>query len=249
MKVLIVDDEPLACERLRTILSNEAGIEVVGERHDGKSAVEAIRKLAPDLVFLDVQMPEMDGFAVLEQLDPAHMPVIIFVTAFDQYAIKAFEVAALDYLLKPFDRERFANALARGRVEYERRGPNGVHARLLSALSEWKQRKQHVERLVIRSGGRVFFLRADEVDCIEAAGNYVRLHAGKDEYLHRETMANIEKALDPERFARVHRSWIVNVDRVKVLEPMFRGDYMVVLRNGRRVTMSKAYRDRLPHDR
>jgi two-component system LytT family response regulator len=249
MRVLIVDDEPLACERLRTILAGETDIEVVGECRDGSAAVTAIRKLAPDLVFLDVQMPEMDGFAVLEQLDSRHLPVIVFVTAYDQYAIRAFEVAALDYLLKPFDRERFGMALARGRSEYGRRNSPGVNESLLSALTEWKQRKQYVERLVVRSGGRVFFLRADEVDCIEAAGNYVRLHAGKEEYLHRETMANIEKSLDPERFARVHRSWIVNVDRVKVLEPMFRGDYVAVLRDGRRVLMSKAYRDRLPQSR
>jgi two-component system LytT family response regulator len=249
MRVLIVDDEPLACERLRTILAGEPDIEVVGESRDGISAVAAICKLSPDLVFLDVQMPEMDGFAVLEQLDARHMPVIVFVTAYDQYAIKAFEVAALDYLLKPFDRERFGKALARGRSEYARRNSPDVNARLLSALTEWKQRKQYVERFVVRSGGRVFFLRTDEVDCIEAAGNYVRLHAGKEEYLHRETMVNIEKSLDPAHFARVHRSWIVNVDRVKVLEPMFRGDYIAVLRHGRRVPMSKAYRDRLPQNR
>jgi two-component system LytT family response regulator len=249
MRVLIVDDEPLACERLRTILDGEPGVEIVGECRDGNSAVAAIHKLSPDLVFLDVQMPEVDGFAVLEQLDPQRMPAIVFVTAYDQYAIKAFEVAALDYLLKPFDRERFGKALARGCMEHERRNSPDVNARLLSALTEWKQRKQYVERLVVRSGGRVFFLRADELDCIEAAGNYVRLHVGKEEYLHRETMGNIEKSLDPERFARVHRSWIVNVDRVKVLEPMFRGDYTVVLKDGRRVLMSKAYRDRLPKDR
>ena len=245
MRVLIVDDEPLACERIRTILAGKRDVEIVGECHDGASAVATIRKTAPDLVFLDVQMPEMDGFAVLEKLDPERRPVIIFVTAYDQYAIKAFEVSALDYLLKPFDRDRFERALSRGRIEQERRGMPDMNARLLSALAEWKQRKQYVERLVIRSSGRVFFLRSDEVDCIEAAGNYVRLHVGKESYLHRETMGNLENALDPDKFARVHRSWIVNVDRVKVLEPMFRGDYVVVLKDGRRVGMSKAYRHNL----
>jgi two-component system LytT family response regulator len=245
MRVLIVDDEPLACERIRTILAGERDVEIVGECHDGASALASIRKLAPDLVFLDVQMPEMDGFAVLEQLDPQRRPVIIFVTAYDQYAIKAFEVSALDYLLKPFDRDRFDRALARGRMEHERRASPDLNARFLSAFAAWKQRKQYVERLVIRSSGRVFFLRTDEVDCIEAAGNYVRLHVGKEEYLHRDTMSNLEKSLDPDRFARVHRSWIVNVDRVKLLEPMFRGDYIVVLRDGRRVAMSKAYHSNL----
>jgi two-component system LytT family response regulator len=236
MRVLIVDDEPLACERLRTLLSGEPDIEIAGECHDGASALAAIRRLAPDLVFLDVQMPEMDGFAVLRALD--RMPAVIFVTAFDQFAIQAFEVHALDYLLKPFDRERFQKALARAR-----RGD--LDARLRGLIEELRGRKQYTDRLVVRSGGRVLFLRVEELDYIESAGNYVRLHSGSEQYLYRETMARLESSLDPAKFARIHRSTIVNVDRVKELHPMFRGDYAVVLRDGRELTLAKSYRDRL----
>jgi two-component system LytT family response regulator len=236
MRVLIVDDEPLACERLRMLLESERDVEIAGECHDGLTAVEAIRKLAPDLVFLDVQMPEMDGFAVLEALDTP--PAVIFVTAYDQFAIKAFEVHALDYLLKPFDRERFSKALARAHS-------GDLDARLRSLLAELRTRRKYNDRLVVSAGGRVVFLRVDELDWIEAAGNYVRLHAGRDEYLHRETMARLEACLDPEKFARIHRSTIVNVDRVKELHPLFRGDYTVVLRDGRELTLAKAYRERL----
>ena len=239
MRVLIVDDEPLACERIRTLLAGERGIEIAGECHDGKSAVDAIRRLAPDLVFLDVQMPEMDGFGVLERLNRDRMPAVIFVTAFDQYAIKAFEVCALDYLLKPFDRERFAKALARARSSGD------LTARLGALLEEWSGRRKYLDRLVIRSGGRVFFLRVEEIDWIESAGNYVRLHCGNEGHLYRETMARMESSLDPARFARIHRSTIVNVERVKELHPLFRGDYTVILRNGRELTLSKGYRGRL----
>ncbi|MBZ5623467.1 MAG: LytTR family DNA-binding domain-containing protein [Acidobacteriia bacterium] len=245
MRVLIIDDEPLACERIRGLLAGEPGIEILGECHDGRAAVTAIRNLTPDLVFLDVQMPEMDGFAVLQQLASDVMPVVIFVTAFDQYAIKAFEVCALDYLLKPFDRDRFSKALSRGKVEYERRSAGDLSSRLRSVLDEWQGRKPCLDRLVIRSGGRVFFLRVDELDWVEAAGNYVRLHAGREEYLYRETMSRLEASLDPEKFARIHRSAMVNVERVKELHPLFRGDYTVILRDGRKLTLSKAYRDRL----
>lgn len=245
MRVLIIDDEPLACERIRTLLAGEPGIEILGECHDGKSAVIAIQSLTPDLVFLDVQMPEMDGFAVLENLRSGTMPVVIFVTAFDQYAIKAFEVCALDYLLKPFDRDRFSKALSRGREEHDRRSVSDLSERLRSVLDGLKGRKTWLDRLVIRSGGRVFFLRVDELDWVEAAGNYVRLHAGREEYLYRETMSRLEGTLDPEKFARIHRSAMVNVERVKELHPLFRGDYAVILRDGRKLTLSKAYRDRL----
>jgi two-component system LytT family response regulator len=243
MRVLIVDDEPLACERLRTLLAAEPGIEIAGECHDGRSALQAIRDLAPDLVFLDVQMPEMDGFAVIEALPSP--PAVIFVTAFDQFAIRAFEVCALDYLLKPFDRERFAKALARGRAECERRSASDLGARMQSLLAELRGRKKYLDRIVIRAGGRVIFLRAEELDWIEAAGNYVRLHSGAEEYLYRETLSRMEAALDPACFARIHRSTIVNTERIKELHPLFRGDYTVVLRDGRRLTLSKPYRPRL----
>jgi two-component system LytT family response regulator len=243
MRVLIVDDEPLACERLRTLLDGERDVAIVGECHDGSAAVAAVQDLAPDLVFLDVQMPEMDGFAVLESL--REPPVVIFVTAFDRFAIRAFEVCALDYLLKPFDRERFGKALGRARAEYERRSASDLGARMQSLLAELRGRKGHLDRIVVRAGGRVLFLRVEELDWIEAAGNYVRLHSGAEEYLYRETLSRMEAALDPSRFARIHRSAIVNVERIKELHPLFRGDYTVVLRDGRELTLSKSYRERL----
>jgi two-component system LytT family response regulator len=184
-------------------------------------------------------MPEMDGFAVLEKLNPASMPAVIFVTAFDRYAIKAFEVCALDYLLKPFDRERFSKALARAR------SIGDVSARVRAVLEQWSGRKNFADRLVVRTGGRVFFLRVEEIDWIEAAGNYVRLHAGNEEHLYRKTMSRIEASLDPAKFARIHRSAIVNVDRVKELHPLFRGDYSVTLRSGHKLTLHRSYRSRL----
>lgn len=243
MRVLIVDDEPLACERLRTLLAGERDITIVAECHDGRAALTAIEQLSPDLIFLDVQMPEMDGFAVLEALHEP--PVVIFVTAFDQFAIRAFEVCALDYLLKPFDRERFAKALGRGRAECGRRSASDLGARMQSLLAELRGRKRRLDRIVVRAGGRVLFLRVDEIDWIEAAGNYVRLHSGAEEYLYRETLTRMEAALDPVRFARIHRSSIVNVERIKELHPLFRGDYTVILRDGCELTLSKAYRERL----
>ncbi|SPF46861.1 DNA-binding response regulator [Candidatus Sulfopaludibacter sp. SbA4] len=245
MKILIVDDEPLARERIRTLLAAEPEVEIVGECSDGEAAIAAIRNSAPDVVFLDVQMPELDGFGVLERIDRSAMPIIVFVTAFDQYAVQAFEARALDYLLKPFDRERFSKSLARVRMEHMRCSTSGLSERLHSMLDEWKQRKQGPGRLVIRCGGRVCFVRFDELDWLEAAGNYVRMHAGKETYLHRTTMAQMEACLPPEKFVRVHRSSIVNLDRIKELQPLFRGDYAIILRNGQQLTLSKAYRDRL----
>jgi two-component system LytT family response regulator len=231
-----VDDEPLACERIRTLLAEQPGIEIVGECHDGRSAVEKIRELAPDLVFLDVQMPEMNGFQALKQLE--RLPSIIFVTAYDEFAVKAFEVHALDYLLKPFDRERFQKALARAQS-------GDLDTRLRRLLEQINQRKEYLERFVVKAGGRVLFLPIEEIDYIEAAGNYVRLHAGADNYLHRETISHLEETLDRARFARIHRSTIVNLNRVKELHPLFRGDFTVVLRDGRELTLAKSYRGRL----
>jgi two-component system, LytTR family, response regulator len=245
IRALIIDDESLARERIRMLLQGEPEIEIVSESANGTEALRDIQLLAPDLVFLDVQMPELTGFEVLDRLDPARMPVIIFVTAYDQYALKAFEVCALDYLLKPFDRERFGRALSRARAELDRRKAGQVNERVLKLLSELGQTKKYLEKLMIRDGGRVFFLRADEIDWIEAAGNYVRLHAGKEEYLYRETMTKLEGQLNPERFARIHRSAIVNTERIKELQPWFRGDYVIVLRDNQKLTLSRTYRGRL----
>ena len=245
MRVLIVDDEPLARERIRSLLASESDMEIAGECADGATAVDAIATLRPDLVFLDVQMPEVNGFEVIERMDAPALPVIVFVTAFDQYAIRAFDVCALDYLLKPFDRERFAQALARARIEHRRRSEGDLGAKLRSVLEEYRGAKRYLDRFVIRAGGRVIFLPVEELDWVEAAGNYVKLHAGREEYLHRETMSNIEASLNPDRFARIHRSYLVNVARVKELHPLFRGDFAVVLKDGRQLTLAKAYRERL----
>jgi two-component system, LytTR family, response regulator len=245
IRALIVDDEPLARVRIRMLLADEPGIEILAESANGTEALRDIQRLVPDLVFLDVQMPELTGFELLDRLDPARMPVIIFVTAYDQYALKAFEVCALDYLLKPFDRERFGRALARARVELDRKKSGQVNERVLKLLSELGQAKKHLEKLMIRDGGRVFFLRTDEIDWIEAAGNYVRLHSGKEEHLYRETMTKLETQLNPERFARIHRSAIVNTERIKELQPWFRGDYVIVLRDNQKLTLSRTYRSRL----
>jgi two-component system LytT family response regulator len=245
IRALIVDDEPLARVRIRMLLADEPGIEILAESANGTEALRDIQRLVPDLVFLDVQMPELTGFELLDRLDPARMPVIIFVTAYDQYALKAFEVCALDYLLKPFDRERFGRALARARVELDRKKSGQVNERVLKLLSELGQAKKHLEKLMIRDGGRGFFLRTDEIDWIEAAGNYVRLHSGKEEHLYRETMTKLETQLNPERFARIHRSAIVNTERIKELQPWFRGDYVIVLRDNQKLTLSRTYRSRL----
>jgi two-component system LytT family response regulator len=247
IRALIVDDEALARERIRTLLEDDAEIEIAGERADGREALAAIKAEAPDLLFLDVQMPEMNGFDVLAALaaEDVRLPVVIFVTAYDQYALNAFDVHALDYLLKPFDRERFQKALqrAKAQIEHERKGDLGQQ--LLSLLADLKPEPKTLERLVIKASGRVFFLRADEIDWIESAGNYVRLHVGRDAHLLRETMNILEAKLNPTKFLRVHRSSIVNVERIKELHPLFRGEYVIVLRDGTRLTSGRAYRNRL----
>jgi two-component system LytT family response regulator len=245
IRALIVDDEPLARERMRALLQKEPDIKIVGECGDGQAAVAAIRREKPDLVFLDVQIPEPDGFAVLEEVGADRAPVVVFVTAYDQYALQAFEVHAVDYLLKPFDEERFQKALARARSAVLNRNGDGVDERLLSLLRGLKAPPAHLERLVVKLSGRLFFLRTEEVDWIESAGNYVCLHAGGESHLLRETMSGLEGRLNPARFVRIHRTAIVNIDRIKELQPLFHGEYQVVLRDGTELTLSRGYRERL----
>ncbi|MCA1560126.1 MAG: LytTR family DNA-binding domain-containing protein [Acidobacteria bacterium] len=244
-RVLIADDEPLARERLRMLLASEDWVQVVAECQDGREAVVAIQKLHPDLVFLDVQMPGATGFDVIEGVGAARMPPVIFVTAYDRYALRAFDVHALDYLLKPFDRERFQQALGRARQQLERSSNGELERRLLELVQDLRPVPQRFERFVIKSGGRVFFVRADEIDWIEAAGNYVKLHVGTQSHLFRETMNAIEAQLDPDIFFRIHRSHIVNIERVKELQPWFNGEYVVFLRSGARLTLSRGYREKL----
>jgi two-component system LytT family response regulator len=245
IKTLIADDEPLARERLATLLSAEPDIEIIGQCRDGEEAVSAIHDHSPDLVFLDVQMPHMTGFDVIEAIGTDRMPLVIFVTAYDQHALRAFQVRALDYILKPFDRERFAEALQRARRQIERDESGDLGRRLLALVKDLRKDPPRTERLVVKSGGRLFFLRMDEIDWIEAAGNYVRLHVGNTSHLLRETMNAIEARLDPEKFFRIHRSRIVNMERIQEMQPWLNGEYAVVLRTGTRLTLSRGYREKL----
>lgn len=245
IRALIVDDEPLGRERVRALLHEDAEVEVVGEIPDGRRAVAAVEKLKPDLLFLDVQMPEMDGFAVLDAIAGKHMPAIIFVTAYDRYAVQAFEVHALDYLLKAFDRERFGKAVERAKEEIRRSREGALSERLAGLLEDLESRKPLATRMVIKSGGRIFFLPVEEIDWVEAADNYVCIHAGSETHLMRETLQALESRLNPAKFFRIHRSTIVNIDRIRELQPIFHGDYSVRLRDGTELTLSRSYREKL----
>jgi two-component system, LytTR family, response regulator len=245
IRAIIVDDEPLAREGVRLHLEAEADIEIVGEAGTGEEAVTQIETLRPDLLFLDVQMPGLDGFAVLDAVGAPHMPVTVFTTAYDEFALRAFDAHAIDYILKPYDAERFRSAVERARVQVNGRRQSTMDDRLELLLGELRSRSQYLERLVVRSGGRILILRIAEIDWVEAASNYVRLHAGGREYLLRETMTALEAKLDPTDFVRIHRSTIVRVDKIRELEPLFQGDYVVVLDDGTRLTSSRGYRERL----
>lgn len=242
--MLIVDDEPLARERLRRLLQADSDLELVGECEDGVSAVAMIRSTAPDLVFLDVQMPELDGFGVLKQLGPDRLPAVIFVTAYDQFALKAFEVHAVDYLLKPINAERLKQALQRALNQIQQR-QTGDLSRHLTALLADVSGARALERLAVKSSGKVVFVKVEDIDWIEASDNYVNLHLGNDSILHRETMSSLESMLPAAKFMRISRSTIVNVDRIKELQPLFHGEYAVILRNGTRLTLSRSYRDKV----
>jgi two-component system LytT family response regulator len=245
IRTLIADDEPLARERLRALLARHTDVELIGECTNGADAIEAIAELRPDLVLLDVEMPEADGFAVLEALDPDALPAVVFVSAHDQYAVRAFEAHALDYILKPFDEGRVDRTLQRVRGQLARApGTRRIDPGLVSLLEELRGRRRS-DRLVVKTGGRVVFLRTEDVDWVEASGNYVRLHVGGEAHLLRESMKNMERRLDPTTFVRIHRSAIVNVDRIRELEPWFHGEYIVILRDGTRLTSSRVFSDRL----
>ena len=245
VRTLIVDDEPLARERLRTLLAEEPGVEVVGECGDGCQAVVAIEELKPDLVFLDVQVPNLDGFRILESVGADRIPAIVFVTAYDHYALRAFDVRAVDYILKPFGRERLQKALEHARAQITREKSTDINGQLVALLEEIRPQKSYLKRIMIKSGGRLYFLRTADIDWVEAAGNYVRLHVGAESHLLRETMNGLETKLDPDRFIRIHRSTMVNIERIKELQPWFHGDYVVILRDDRQLTMSASYREKL----
>lgn len=252
IKTLIIDDEPLARRNLRLLLEKDPQIEILDECRNGREAVKAINAMSPDLIFLDIQMPEMDGFDVLERVGSKKVQAIIFVTAFDQYALKAFDVHALDYLLKPFDDERFAHALERAKRQIEAREIDRLSQRLLALLegreSERKGSKQqpdYLTRLMVKVAGRVTLLKVEEIDFIEADGNYAKLHVGRKSHLLREKMHDLEGRLDPAKFVRIHRSVIVNLDRIKEMHPHFNGDYIVVLEDGRKLRLSRTRRENL----
>lgn len=245
IRTLIVDDQLMAREVLRRLLKDEPDIEIIGTPTSGREAVDAINTLAPDLVFLDVQMPELDGFAVLAQIRPERMPVIIFITANDDFALRAFDVHALDYLVKPCAPDRFQTSLGRAREQIRRNQTGAMHQRLAALLDDLKSEPRQTERLAVKSDGRIFFLKLAEIDWIEAADNYVKLHTGAETHLLRETMTALEDRLPGDRFLRISRSVIVNIEQIKELQPLFHGEYVVILRAGSRLTLTRSYRDQL----
>jgi two-component system LytT family response regulator len=248
LSVVIVDDEALARARLRRLLSSEADVRVVHECDDGRDAVRVIAEHRPDLVFLDIHMPELNGLEVLDALPPDVAPNFVFVTAYDQYALDAFALDAIDYLLKPFDRERLQQALAKAR----RRIGEGANRRdLLDAVRRLFERNDHghassgsryIDRIAVKDDGRISFIRTVDVDYFESAANYVRIHVGQAVYQIREKISALALRLDPQRFARIHRSTIVNLDRIKEVQPAYSGDAIVLLTSGDRVRLSRGYR-------
>ncbi len=245
IKTIIIDDEPLACRRVQRLLKGDDDIQVLALCTNGPQAVQVIEENRPDLIFLDIQMPGMDGFQVLQAMDIAHAPQIIFVTAYDRYAIQAFEVHALDYLLKPFDRERFDKAVARAKEMIRHNQQNEISKELEALRDEIRVKPKYLDRLVIKSGGRIYFLKSQQIDWIEAQGKYIAIHSGKESHLLREGITSVEADLDPRKFVRIHRSTIVNIDRIKELQPWFHGDCKIILHDGTQLMLSRYYRQRL----
>lgn len=242
LRTLIVDDEPLARERLKSLLKKDREIELVGEAGNGTDAVEAVRRLVPDLVFLDVQMPELDGFGVVESLGTNLPCAVVFVTAFDHFAVKAFEVHAVDYLLKPFDAARLAEAVRRVRQRIE---APAAPPRIDALLADVRPAVVPSDRLLVKADGRVLVVLMEQIDWVESADNYVVIRAGTERHMQRETLAAMQAKLPPDMFVRVSRSHIVNLRRVKELQPLFHGEYCLILRDGSRLTLTRTYRDAL----
>jgi two-component system, LytTR family, response regulator len=246
LRVIIADDERLARTKLHILLESEPEVQVVAECEDGRQTISAIHAHLPDLLLLDIQMPDLDGFQVLNEVPPGEMPVVIFTSAYDQYAIRAFEAHALDYLLKPFDQERLHHSIERACSEVRKSGDREITHRILDLLSrvrsETRSGPEPEGRLVIRAKGRVIFLNLDEIDWVEAAANYVRLNVGKESYFFRETISRIAERLNPNLFIRIHRSTIVNVRKIKELIPVNSGEYIVILKTGKELSCSRGYR-------
>ncbi len=245
IRAVIADDEALARKFIRRMLKDDPDVEIVGECSSGKEAVATIRKQNPDLVFLDVQMPEMDGFAVLESIGVERLPEIIFATAYEQYAIRAFELHALDYLLKPFDQARFKDAIRHAKERFRSERQNDGRTQISALLESIKNKPEYLDRVMIKSGGRITFLSTDEINWIEADDKYVHLHTGKISPMVRQTLSAMETQLDPRKFRRIHRSAIVNVERIKELQPLFSGEHSILLQDGTKLTLSRNYKDKL----
>jgi two-component system LytT family response regulator len=247
VRALIVDDEPLARAHLKSLLRERGDVDVIGECGDGRSAIDQIRQLAPDLVLLDIQMPELDGLEVIREVGPSEMPAVVFVTAYDEHALAAFEVHAFDYILKPVSRQRFTHAIDRV-VGLIRTEPSEEHAtdRPLAALIEaMRSERTALDRIAVKSDGRVLFIRVGEIDWIEADDDLVRIHAGKAVHPHRSTLTHLEERLPASKFLRVHRSTLVNVDRIREIQPWFQGDWVLILNDGTRLHSGKSYRSKV----
>ncbi|MDQ3799924.1 MAG: response regulator [Acidobacteriota bacterium] len=256
IRVLIVDDEPLARRGIRRLLEREADFEIAGEAGNGQIAAAKIESEKPDLVFLDIQMPLVDGFSLVEKTGAKNLPEIVFVTAYDEHAIKAFEAGALDYVLKPIDPERFRKTLERVRRRVNSSLPPPQDSaiepeiidKLLRGLAKSKTRNAppaFLERIPVKEAGRVFFIGADEIDWVGACGNYIEIHAGREKHLLRETMDGIESKLNPNEFLRIRRSTIVRIEKIKELHPLFNGEFAVILRDGTELSSSRRYRKNL----
>lgn len=251
IRVLIVDDEPLARHGIRQHLETETDFEIAGEAANGREAIAAMQTLAPDLVFLDIQMPLLDGFSLIEKIGVENLPAIVFVTAYDEYAIRAFEINALDYLLKPIDAERFHKTLdrVRGRVHNEQ--TTELDQRLSALLHELEAAKlsgaqpRYLERVAVKKTGHITLIDVDEIEWISSQGNYVRLHVKSETHLLRETMDGIERKLDPQKFLRLRRSTIVRMTEIKEMYPLFNGEYLIVLKDGTKLSSSRRYRHNL----
>jgi two-component system LytT family response regulator len=243
IRALIVDDEPLARQRVRLLLGEEPDLEIIGESADGFEAVDRIQATKPDLLFLDVQMPEMDGFEVLRRVPQALLPVVIFTTAYDQHALQAFEAKALDYLLKPFKPTRFKDAVQRARDLIANKQAGEATRRILALLGQTPKPAAQLTRLAVKTPGKVTFVDLDQIQAIEAAGKYAIVHVGKENHVLRETMSSLESHLPPQQFLRISRSVIVNIDQIRELQPMFKGENLVVLKNGKTYPATRPIRE------
>jgi two-component system LytT family response regulator len=241
IKTLIVEDDPLARKRIESLLKQDPEMEIAGCCRDGEAAVTAITSQKPDLVFLDIQLPKMDGFEVLQSIDPKHLPQIIFATAFDQYALKAFDHHAIDFLLKPYDDQRFYQALAAAKERILRDGGENISDRVQALLAYLNREEVFLKRILIKTENRIRIIPVEDIQCFEADGYNIKIFDKTESFKQRITMKEIEQKLDPRIFLRIHRSYIINMDFIKEIQEWFKGDYLVILKSGKKLTISKNY--------